>query len=104
MKFNREMTKGSVDSLRSRYQTELIETTSTTQEEDEPRLQVPRIFLDETIRAMNEAVHLRPSDLAFNLDEVGISEWEDRKSKRIVVPMMTSRRAVHHSVSLNLKH
>jgi hypothetical protein len=52
-----------------------------------PQLHVARIFLDEIIRVMKEAVHMRPSDLVFNLDEVGISEWEDWKSKRAVVPM-----------------
>jgi hypothetical protein len=39
---------------------------------------------------MNEAVHIRPSDLVFNLDEVGILKWEDRKSKRAVVPMIAN--------------
>jgi hypothetical protein len=24
-------------------------------------------------------------DLVFNLDEIGVSEWEDRKSKKVVV-------------------
>jgi hypothetical protein len=74
-----KMCKGPVDFFLASDQTELIEPTSTPQEE--PRLQVPRIFLDETISAMNETVHLRPSASVFNLDEVGISQWEDRKSK-----------------------
>ena len=102
LKFNKKMTKGWVDSFIGRHLTELIETTSTPQEE--PRLQVPRIFLDETIQAMKEAVHLRPADLVFNLDEVGISDWEDRKSKRVVVPITAEGQTVHHGVSRSLKH
>lgn len=101
-KFNKKITKGWVDSFIGRHLTELIETTSTPQEE--PRLQVPRIFLDETIKAMKEAVQMRPSDLVFNLDEVGISDWEDRKSKRVVVPITAQDQTVHHAVSRNLKH
>jgi hypothetical protein len=82
------MMKGWVDSFLGRHETELIETTSTRQ--GGPRLEVPRIFLDETIRGMNEAVHMRPSDLVFNLDEMEISEWEGRKSKRVVLPMIAN--------------
>jgi hypothetical protein len=43
-----------------------METTSTPQEEEEeeePRVQVTRIFLDKTRQAMNQTVHMRPSDL-----------------------------------------
>jgi hypothetical protein len=50
----------------------LIETTSIPQEE--PRLHLPKIFLDKTIQAMKQTFHLRPTDLVFNLDEVGISD------------------------------
>jgi hypothetical protein len=85
MKFNQKMTKGCVGSFIGRHLTELMETTSPRQEE--PRLQVPRIFLDETIEAMKEPVHLRPSDLAFNLAQVAISDWEDRRPKRVAVPI-----------------
>jgi hypothetical protein len=35
---------------------------------------------------MQEAVNGRSSDLVFNRNEVEISEWEDRKSKKVVVP------------------
>jgi hypothetical protein len=106
-RFNKKATNGLVDSFIERLQTELLETTSTLHEEgeeEEPRLHVPRIFLHETIGAMNEAVYRHLSDSVCNLDEVGISEWEDRKSKRGVVPMIANGRTVHHSVARNLKH
>jgi hypothetical protein len=48
----------------SRHSAELIEKKSSPQEE--PRLQVPRVFLDQTVRGMHEAVQGRPADLAFN--------------------------------------
>jgi hypothetical protein len=34
---------------------------------------------------MQEALNGRQTDFVFNLDEVGISEWKDRKSKEVVV-------------------
>jgi hypothetical protein len=39
-----------------------------------------------------------------NLDEVGISEWEDRKSKNVVVPVAFACQTIHHGISRNLKH
>jgi hypothetical protein len=45
-------------------------------------------------------------DLVFNLGEirVGVSEWEDRKSKKIVVPTSIGSQTIHHGVNRNLKH
>jgi hypothetical protein len=95
-------TRGWVDSFLLRHQNELIETKSLPQEE--PRLQIPRAFLDQTVQAMDEAVRDRPADLVFNLDEVGISDWEDRKSKKVVVPRTAATQTVHHGISRSLKH
>jgi hypothetical protein len=101
-KFNVPATRGWVDSFILRHQSELIEKKILPQEE--PRLQVPRVFLDETIRAMEASVQNRPADLIFNLDEVGVSEWENRNPKRVVVPRTAADHPVHHRVSRNLKH
>jgi hypothetical protein len=60
-----EVTRGWVDSFISRHSAELIEKKSSPQEA--PRLQVPRVFLDQTVRSMHEAVQGRPADLVFNL-------------------------------------
>jgi hypothetical protein len=38
------------------------------------RLEVPRCFLDETVRCITQFVHGLPTELVFNLDEVGISD------------------------------
>jgi transposase len=94
--------RGWVDSFILRHRGDLIEKKSNPQEES--RLQIPRLFLDETIRAMKEAVEGRPSDLVFNLDEVGVSEWEDRKAKKVVVPSTAATQTIHHRLSRNVKH
>jgi hypothetical protein len=44
------------------------------------------------------------SELVFNLDEVGVSEWEDRKDRKVVIPRALSGQTIYHRVSRNLKH
>jgi hypothetical protein len=55
-----------MDTFIGRHLSELIEAKSSPQED--PHVQVPRIFLDETIRCMEEAVHGRTIDFVFNPD------------------------------------
>jgi hypothetical protein len=90
-----------VDSFISLHSAELTEQTSFPQEE--PHLHVPRIFLGKTIRSMYEILHGCPADLVFNLDEVGISDWEDRKPRRVAVPITVSPHNIHHRISRNVK-
>jgi hypothetical protein len=80
----------------------LAETKSPPQEE--ARLEVPRIFLDETVRCLGEYVHWMKAELVFNLDEVGVSEWEDCKDKKVVIPRVLSGQTIYHRASRNLKH
>jgi hypothetical protein len=57
---------------------------------------------------MKEAIECRPSDLVFNVDEVGVCEWEDRKTKMVMVMVMVQSTAatqtIHHRISRNVKH
>jgi hypothetical protein len=91
-----------VDSFILRYSAELTEKKRSPQEE--PRLQVPQIFLEETIISMHETLQSYPVDLLFNLDEIGISDWEDRKPKKVVVPIIVAAHNIHHQISRNVKH
>jgi hypothetical protein len=38
------------------------------------------------------------AELVFNLDEVGISEWEDRKDRNAIVPKTMDEQTIHHRV------
>jgi hypothetical protein len=96
-----QASRGWVDSFILHHSDEFTEKKNSPQEDR--RLQVRRIFLNETICYMNEAVQGGPADLGFNLDEVGISDWEDRKPKKVVVPMTATSHSIHHRVSRNLK-
>jgi hypothetical protein len=72
--------------------------------QEDARLAVPCVFLDETMRCLGEYVHGIKSELVFNLDEVGVSEWEDRKDEKVVIPGLLSVQTIHHRASRNLKY
>jgi hypothetical protein len=40
----------------------------------------------------------------FNLDEVGISDWEDAKMKKVLALAAIFGQMIHHGVSRNVKH
>jgi hypothetical protein len=97
-----EVSRGWMDSFISCHVAGLTEKKSSPP--DEPRLQVPRIFLEETRRSVYETVQDRPADLVFNLDEVRVSNWEDRKPKKAVVPIIASANSLHHRTSRNVRY
>jgi hypothetical protein len=41
--------------------------------------------------------------LVFDLDEVGMSEWEDHKEKKVTVPMTMDGQTIHHGASRSVK-
>jgi hypothetical protein len=96
------VTEGWVDSFLIRPATELFETTSRPQEN--PRLEIPRSFLDTMVECLRQYVQECCVDLGFNLDELGISEWEDPVARKVIVPVSMSGRTIHHGVHRNLKH
>jgi hypothetical protein len=42
--------------------------------------------------------------LVFNLDEVDMLDWEDRQTRKVVVPATMEGQTIHHGVSRNVKH
>jgi hypothetical protein len=72
--------------------------------EEEQRLQVPRVFLGRTIQNLNEDVQGCVAELVFNLDKVGMSDLEDRKTKNVVVPGTMEGQTIHHGASRHVKH
>jgi hypothetical protein len=43
-------------------------------------------------------------ELVFNLDEVGMSEWEDRKAKKRIVQTMMDGQTIHHHSSRSVRN
>jgi hypothetical protein len=58
----------------------VIRTTVTLQED--PRLLVPRAWLDVRMALITKMVPLTCCELIYNIDETGLSDWEDRGPKK----------------------
>jgi hypothetical protein len=50
-----------------------------------PRLQTLRRYLQGYIDLLRAYVPLIPSQLIFNLNETGLSDWEERKPKPVLI-------------------
>jgi hypothetical protein len=100
-KYSRSVTRGWVDSFVLLHRDRLSERKSTPKER--ARLEAPRLFLDETISDLREFVQGMKAELVFNLDEVGISDCEDRKDKKVVVSTALDGQTIHHRVSRNVR-
>jgi hypothetical protein len=44
------------------------------------------------------------AELVLNLDEVGISDWEDGKKKKVIVTAAMRDQRIYHGVSWNVEH
>jgi hypothetical protein len=44
------------------------------------------------------------AELVFNLDEIGMSEWEDRKDKKVIVRKTIDGQTIHHRASRDVRH
>jgi hypothetical protein len=44
------------------------------------------------------------AELVFNLDELGISDWKDCKTKTVLVPATMVGQTIHHEISRMVKH
>ena len=95
-------TKGWIYSFIQRHSDVLKKATSFPQEDT--RLTVPVEFLVQHIENMNEIVNGVCSELLFNLDEMGSSDWEDRKTKKVIVPNEADPKSIFHKTSRKFKH
>jgi hypothetical protein len=96
-KYSRPVPRGWVDSFILRQENGVIETKTAV--EADMRLKVPRAFLGETICCLREHLRRTKAELVFNLDEVGMSEWEDRKDKKVTFPKTIDSQTIHHCAS-----
>jgi hypothetical protein len=100
--FKIKSTRGLVNSFVLRHSDEIIQTESGAQEGQ--RSQVPGMFLQRMTQNLHEYVRGRVAELVFNLDEVGISDWEDRKTTHVIAFSAMFGQTIHHRVSRHVKH
>jgi hypothetical protein len=91
-----------VESLILRHPDDLSETKSTSQKDIRPEM--PYVFLANTIRCLREYVDRMKAELRSSLNEVGMSESQDDKPKKVSVPKTTAGEIMHHNVSRIVKH
>jgi hypothetical protein len=63
-----------------------------------------RVFLDRRVQNLNEHVQRCFAKLEFNLDEVCISHWEDRKTRTVIEPSTMRGQTIHHGISRIVNH
>lgn len=100
--FKISVTNGWVNSFICRHQNDIQKCKSYPQED--LRMTVPREYLDTHILNLKEYIQGMCSELLFNLDEVGTSEWEERKILKVVVPKSADKNGVQHHVPRNTTH
>jgi hypothetical protein len=87
---NPKLTKGSVHFFIGRHLDVLQLCRSLPQEDT--RMTVPRAYLEQHIATMKTHIVGKFSELIFNLDEVGSSEWEDRRPRKVIAPRKFHRK------------
>jgi hypothetical protein len=101
-RFWKSITRGWGDSFLTRQATQFLETKSVPQEN--PRLEIIRVFLQAGFDEFRDHIYQAYTELVFKLNKIGISEWEDRRTRRVIVPSTMKRQTIFHGVRQNLKH
>ena len=78
-----------------RHGDELTKTEISPQEE--LRLKVPRTYLIEFMNLVEKII-------VYNIDETGLSDWENRKPKIVIVPKDLENEDLHYPVNRGIRH
>jgi hypothetical protein len=68
------------------------------------RLEVSHEHLDRYIKLIQEYVPLVPTELLFNIDESGFSDWEEYKQKGTLIPMEWQATTLHYPRNRKIRH
>jgi hypothetical protein len=63
-----------------------------------PRLQTSRCNLDKYVNLLKAYIPFVPSELIFNLDETGLSDWGERRSEPLPITADGVSRPLHYPV------
>jgi hypothetical protein len=66
-------------------------------------LQIPRRYLQGYIDLLRTYVPLVPSELLFNIDETGLSDWEKRQPKPVLVNAECENQQLHYPVDRGIR-
>lgn len=96
------LTHGWIHTFLSRHAGEVILRVARPQEN--PRLQTPRLYLNQYISLLQRVIELSPAELIFNIDESGLSDWEERKKKDVIVSSGVDLDDLHYGVDRSIRH
>jgi hypothetical protein len=65
---------------------------------------VPRVFLEAGIEDIKIHIQNACAELVFNLDEIAISEWEDRIERKVIVPSTMRDEKIFHGIHRRSKY
>jgi hypothetical protein len=72
--------------------------------QEDPRLQIPLVFLDGYLELVKQHVAgVRPR-LVYNIDETGCSDLEERKLFQGILPASMAGNTLHFPVTRKIKH
>jgi hypothetical protein len=69
-----------------------------------PRLEIPRTFLDRYLVLIKEYLSLVPTELRFNIDGSGPSNWEERKPKGVLILTRLRESTLRYPVNRSICH
>lgn len=72
--------------------------------QDSLRLTVPRKYLTEYLDLVEKVIIIAPAALIYNIDETGLSDWEDKKSKSVIVPRELLNTDLQYPIDRTNKH
>jgi hypothetical protein len=72
--------------------------------QEQLRLRIPRESLNDYISLTKEYVSLIPAELIFDLDETGLSDWEERKTKPVIIPSLAFSSTHHYPIDRAIRH
>jgi hypothetical protein len=61
------------------------------------------VSVEAEIEVIRTHVYSACAELVFNLDEIGISEWEDRLERKVIVPSAMREQKIFHEMHRELK-
>ena len=100
--YNISLTRGWVRSFINRHSSLII--SSMIYPQEEPRLKIPRSQLIEYIDLVDKVITMSPAELIYNMDESGLSDWEERKPKTVVIPKELENVKLHYPVDRGIRH
>jgi hypothetical protein len=72
--------------------------------QEKPRLEIPRKLLDHYLALIKEYIPLVSTELMFDIDKSGFSDWEERKPKGVLIPTRLRESTLHCPVNRNIRH